>query len=84
MANKGPNKNGSQFLICFDKAPQLDEKHIVFGRVVQGYKYIEQMEKVQTANDNQPVEKIVIVNAGELKGEDKIDENRDNDLKIYY
>ena len=56
----GPNTNGSQFYITYKSCAHLNYKHSVFGRVVGGFEAIGAMEKVQTDDEDRPMEEIKI------------------------
>ncbi|NOT32272.1 MAG: peptidylprolyl isomerase [Planctomycetes bacterium] len=45
MANAGPGTDGSQFFLTFKETPGLDNKHTVFGEVVQGLENLLKLEK---------------------------------------
>jgi cyclophilin family peptidyl-prolyl cis-trans isomerase len=85
MANSGPNTNGSQFFICFKTTPHLNEKHTIYGRVIDGYDIIDKIEANPTpgSGDDKPIEQVTIVNSGELSPNEKLTKENAKSLCIY-
>ena len=64
-ANKGPNTNNSQFFINTVKTSWLDNKNVVFGMVLDGFEFVDEIEAVGT-NEGRPGALVTIKKSGEL------------------
>ena len=54
-----PNSANSQFFICFQPAPHLDRQYTVFGKVIEGMEFVDNIKRGEGQN-------------GEVKNPDKI------------
>ncbi|KAF2673392.1 peptidyl-prolyl cis-trans isomerase 1 [Microthyrium microscopicum] len=70
MANAGPGTNGSQFFITTVSTPHLDNKHVVFGEVLNGKALVRTIEASETDSSDKPKDDITIADCGELTGDD--------------
>ena len=59
MANAGPGTDGSQFFLTFVPTPWLDDKHTIFGKLVEGFQPLTFIQNAGS-KDGTPTEEILI------------------------
>jgi cyclophilin family peptidyl-prolyl cis-trans isomerase len=58
MANRGPDTGGSQFFITHVATPWLDDRHAVFGEVVEGMEVVTALRERDPQTDREPGDRI--------------------------
>lgn len=67
MANSGKNSNTSQWFVTLsddkEKLKKMDGKYVIFGKVVDGWEVLDELNKVGS-DDGTPKETVMVVDCG--------------------
>jgi peptidyl-prolyl isomerase H (cyclophilin H) len=65
--NNGPDGNGCQFFITTVPTPFLNNKHVVFGKVIEGYEVVQKIENTRVSQpENKPNQDVTVSQCGEM------------------
>lgn len=71
MGNTGKNSNTSQFFITFGPCKQLDGKHVVFGKIIEGMEVLDMIEEecavAPGGMSEEPTKSVVVAECGVLE-----------------
>jgi len=78
MANSGRHTNGSQFFIITTPTPHLDNRHVVFGQVVEGIDVLQKMEACGSSPDGKTKQTVLITDCGVVKKANNQNDKKEN------